>query len=857
MEVANRNQTIMTNTTNKARALVLAALMVFSVFAGSVAFAGSAAAAAGNGQIAIDQRAIDIGQESDTQTFSFDYEQESGDETITIDVSETLDNGVEITSASVNGEPVEVDNGEITLDASDAQATNDVVLDLDLSDASTDSRVTHVISDSESGEEIEVQYKLFEASDTSFTDGDSGGTIQVGEPVTLVTSDGSEQGIEIFRVDDSNDGDYTPVDTLHTAPGDRITYDTSDLEAGEDYKIAFDGESASSATITLQTRDLGLSAELVDNTVQTDESVEVSAESNDPQGAYTAVLLDSDGDEVDGTEVTGTFTGSGDADIAIDAPETTGNYTVEVTHDDTGVSVETDEVQVEEAGDEDIAVANDSVTDQQGDIAAITVELDETDTGSVVIGDYEDDSYQANISVEDGDDDGEVTVLFNTYLAGMSTGSDYSASDVVSAEGDDDTATLENFDSEQQDLDDLLDSGEYDISVSTSPITEGDASTALNNEDDLSTLILEERSTDEMNLWRASSDTIEEIQDEDAEDQVSAVDDAVSNDGLTETDMVAGSDDGADQLVFQTSASGLEGLLDAAGADGDSVSEQLAAATSSGQVALSIEQTEATTGNNQDPKEVDVTSDSLSVVSDSDENVYYIVFDPSAASFVEDGEFEDGDAYEAELSIADGRLLELDDEDVDGDGLASSSDDYDSVNATFDYEAAEGSFDDPTNVTASENVSIEGETNIAPGSEVNVRIRSGDNTEPRFIETITATVQADGTLEATGFDLSDNAAGDTFTVTGTGTFAAFEEADGNIVESVGTSTPGTDDGTPTTDDGTPTDTATPDDGTPTDTATPDGNGDDSTPTETTTPGFTAVLALIALIGAALVAVRRD
>ncbi|QLG63987.1 PGF-CTERM sorting domain-containing protein [Halorarum salinum] len=847
----------MTNTTNKARALVLAALMVFSVFAGSVAFAGSAAAAAGNGQIAIDQRAIDIGQESDTQTFSFDYEQESGDETITIDVSETLDNGVEITSASVNGEPVEVDNGEITLDASDAQATNDVVLDLDLSDASTDSRVTHVISDSESGEEIEVQYKLFEASDTSFTDGDSGGTIQVGEPVTLVTSDGSEQGIEIFRVDDSNDGDYTPVDTLHTAPGDRITYDTSDLEAGEDYKIAFDGESASSATITLQTRDLGLSAELVDNTVQTDESVEVSAESNDPQGAYTAVLLDSDGDEVDGTEVTGTFTGSGDADIAIDAPETTGNYTVEVTHDDTGVSVETDEVQVEEAGDEDIAVANDSVTDQQGDIAAITVELDETDTGSVVIGDYEDDSYQANISVEDGDDDGEVTVLFNTYLAGMSTGSDYSASDVVSAEGDDDTATLENFDSEQQDLDDLLDSGEYDISVSTSPITEGDASTALNNEDDLSTLILEERSTDEMNLWRASSDTIEEIQDEDAEDQVSAVDDAVSNDGLTETDMVAGSDDGADQLVFQTSASGLEGLLDAAGADGDSVSEQLAAATSSGQVALSIEQTEATTGNNQDPKEVDVTSDSLSVVSDSDENVYYIVFDPSAASFVEDGEFEDGDAYEAELSIADGRLLELDDEDVDGDGLASSSDDYDSVNATFDYEAAEGSFDDPTNVTASENVSIEGETNIAPGSEVNVRIRSGDNTEPRFIETITATVQADGTLEATGFDLSDNAAGDTFTVTGTGTFAAFEEADGNIVESVGTSTPGTDDGTPTTDDGTPTDTATPDDGTPTDTATPDGNGDDSTPTETTTPGFTAVLALIALIGAALVAVRRD
>jgi len=59
----------------------------------------------------------------------------------------------------------------------------------------------------------------------------------------------------------------------------------------------------------------------------------------------------------------------------------------------------------------------------QGDVAEITVELDNTQNGTVVIGNAEDDNYQANISITDGvddadDADGEVTILFNTYTAG-------------------------------------------------------------------------------------------------------------------------------------------------------------------------------------------------------------------------------------------------------------------------------------------------------------------------------------------------------------------------------------------------------------------------------------------------------
>jgi PGF-CTERM protein len=76
-------------------------------------------------------------------------------------------------------------------------------------------------------------------------------------------------------------------------------------------------------------------------------------------------------------------------------------------------------------------------------------------------------------------------------------------------------------------------------------------------------------------------------------------------------------------------------------------------------------------------------------------------------------------------------------------------------------------------------------------------------------------------------------------------------------------TPGTptDDGTPddgTPDDGTPTeDDGTPDDGTPTEDGTPEDGMDDGTPTDgEDTPGFGLIAALVAVLAAAVVALRR-
>jgi len=84
-----------------------------------------------------------------------------------------------------------------------------------------------------------------------------------------------------------------------------------------------------------------------------------------------------------------------------------------------------------------------------------------------VIGNEEDDNYQANISIVDDDDDGgEVVLNFNTFTAGDTN----TSVDVVTAEGDDE-ATLVNQDSTAQGLSSLLDTGDYDISVSRPPST--------------------------------------------------------------------------------------------------------------------------------------------------------------------------------------------------------------------------------------------------------------------------------------------------------------------------------------------------------------------------------------------------
>jgi len=200
----------------------------------------------------------------------------------------------------------------------------------------------------------------------------------------------------------------------------------------------------------------------------------------------------------------------------------------------------------------------------------------------------------------------------------------------------------------------------------------------------------------------------------------------------------------------------------------------------------------------------------------------------------------------------------------------------------FDIVEPEGDFaQDPYNVTNAEGQMIEGTTNLAPGTEVTLRVRSGDDTRPAFSNAETTTVAADGTWSAE-FDFSEQNADDEYTVTlRNSLFAENPTVDGTVVETIVDGDDGSDDGDDGDDgnvtdgedgdDGNVTDGEDGDDGNVTDgdDGTDDGSdgsddgsdgsdgGDDGGDSEDGTPGFGALVALVALIAAALLATRRN
>ncbi|WP_164471075.1 BGTF surface domain-containing protein [Halorubrum sp. CSM-61] len=661
--------------------------------------------------------------------------------------------------------------------------------------------------------------------------------------------------------------------------------DTDDFETG-DYNIT---NEAGTETV-LEVSDLGLEVEVDEEEFETDEDVTATVTSDTINRPVTVDLLDSDGDVYD--TVTGEIDSNGEFDADFGQVSDEDTYSIEVTDDDSGVTATSSDFDVVEAGEGGVQFANGSVDVTQGDVAEITVELDDVESGYVVIGDQDDANYQANISVTDGvddaDADGEVTILFNTYQAGQTSGT------IVEAESDDDEATLEDQNSDAQELGTMLDTGDYEMISAAADNPED----AFSNEDDVSTLLIEERTAPEMTLWRTSpsgAESVSDALDDDDVDVVTAINDSVNNDAITETDSVALDPDGTDSdvLVHQVTAPGLEGALESVGASDNTATENLYELLNNGNnqnnaYAADLIFEEQNPGRNAEAKTINASElgqtafeNVFTVAYDGETGNYYILVDQDSLNDEAGEDFEDGDEFSAEFTVQDERLLQ---------GSASGFDNaddledaYETANATFDVEEAEAEFDtnddDLIEAPMGENSSVTGSTNVAPGTEFAVRLRSTDETSPRF--TLTAnevSTGANGSFEAAPFDLSEQSVNDTFEATfRQAAFDGQDAVDGVIVESAGNGTDGNvtdgDDGNVTDgddgDDGNVTDGEDGDDGNVTDgdDGTDDGtdDGEDGTDdgtdgtdgeTEDGTPGFGALVALVALIAAALLATRR-
>jgi hypothetical protein len=179
-------------------------------------------------------------------------------------------------------------------------------------------------------------------------------------------------------------------------------------------------------------------------------------------------------------------------------------------------------------------------------VAEITYELSGTSDAFVVIGDEAESNYAIEGQITDTDGDGEVTVQFNSYLAGVpnSGNSSIAAGDVLSVSSDDEiTSVRERGSFERSNLsEEALDTGAYELTAAA-------GTTGSETLDSVGTLQLEHRSVAGSQSWVAP-------QDADLTGGVGIYDRIGTN--LTQADEIAEDD----IVVHRLDASGIEGVLD-------------------------------------------------------------------------------------------------------------------------------------------------------------------------------------------------------------------------------------------------------------------------------------------------------
>ena len=696
----------MTDNNNKIRALFLTALMVFSVFAGTIALTGTAAAVNGN-DIAVDEFTNTTVYESSTTLHTVNFtvknlSSDPGEDTTTItlpsgatvnNVSQNSFNGTNASFVSATGSSNKIvvttsntDNASFTLSATVEVTWPSVSSDTD--------GVSITVNDSDGSSVTVTNSGLLTITDTKTASADNESPTLVFQGQTVL-ADGFKPGeLQLRRVTGSSSSTF--VHGLTADSAGQVVVDSSNLDGGETYFVT-NGSSTSEQYFEVAVQSLTVSADdgEVDNG-GSDTTEELTIESN-RGGEFNHTISSDDASQDELLQIFGSSAvADGEDDVALVGSDGTtadlnfseldaGSYSFDVSVQDTTAS-DSFTVNVTDVGAGSATFANSSVEVSQGDIASVTIDLSEAATGGTFIIGSDDAGYQANISFTDGNDDGEVTVQFNTYTAGNVSGAT-----VVTAADNDDTVTLDS----QTDLANLLDDGEYELAVGT-----GDNVSVTDSPDDVGTVFLTERSTDSQLIWTAPGA---------AEGDLDADDDGT----VSESEVMAAVDAGlitqdntittADLLIHQVNATGLEGVIDANGG--------LMGAIESGSINVTVEQTNP--GRNANPKVLNLsdsdTQNALTVV--EAEGGFFIIIDAADADFdrvADDGTITsgnlaaaDGDEFNATISVADDKLL--------GDEDAEQS-----VSANFEVESPMTELDsDPVNVTAS-NATISGTTTTRP-----------------------------------------------------------------------------------------------------------------------------------------------
>ncbi|MGQ4554882.1 BGTF surface domain-containing protein [Halobellus sp. GM3] len=642
-----------------------------------------------------------------------------------------------------------------------------------------------------------------------------------GGNVAIVSESGNDVGVEIegpesFYFDGSTDTN-----------SEVFVLNTTNRDLGQ-YNVSIDGSDIDNTHLTL--RDLELGVTVDDYNVTTADAIEGTVEARGSERAITLELLDSGGDTVDGSSTSASLNGQGEYDFSFDASSSgldleEGNYTVLVTDDYSGVEVESEDVSVTAAGDEDATFTESVVTDERGDVVELAVELQRTSTATLTLG-TEDQGVVSNVTVEDDDGDDRVTLYLNTTALEDATGTYSDGGNVYSLDSDSDdgivTADIGT------NVDDLIDAGEYDLAVRPGE-NAGEDST------DVATLVLEARGTTEINTWTAQDG----FDPTDLEDVNEALDDGE----LTAADEVANGDVAVHELV----TTGFEGTFDAQ--HSEEITSAFLDKSAAGTVYnFSIEQ--ADPGANQEAWALNLSAENTTVIADGDNDTYYVFVDTGEVNTYDGSSIPNDESLTANFTVFNDDATDFTSAELDDDEDETTLVDYDVVEP-------EHTVSEPYNVSNAAEQTVSGETTLAPGTELRLRVRSTEGTSPSFLKTASPVVQSDRTWSAE-FDFSEQSVGDTYDIVVSGGAAADVTESGQVVEVVETPTPEPDTDTPEPDTDSPepdTDTPEPDTATESEPGTDTDGADTETPTST--PGFGVVVALTALLAAALLAVRTQ
>ena len=770
----------MTDTNEKIRSLVLTALMVFSVFAGTIAFSGGAAAAAN----------VDIDQ-------AVEYSPESGTNPSQVEVALSGGLGSDIGSGDVqlylDGQnPAQTSEGNDLKDSVSGGADGRIVIELN-EDVQPSRNLTVKLTDLPDGdgnndetlvaEDIDVTSRTFTTtgddgtSSAPYYSGDTnvfrGETIAIEQDAGL---DPNAQGISSIEVE-ADDGGLVSSGTFEDN-SEVYVVETSDLDTGESYNISVDNRKQNSFTVSDLDMQVNIDDDVGDGAnIDDTDTLAVNVSINRGGEPANATLFNEDDEKVteldDGVDNPQFKSLQSNDNVVFNfgsVSDSDSPYYVEVTDQATGVTAESDLINVSDSEDGDASFETSTVQDEVGDVANITVQLDNTEDGIISVGSTNDDNYAIVGQIEDEDGDGEVTVQFNSYTAGTSSansddsydfGEDGSESaTVLSVPGDDDLEVLEEEGSFDR-LDDVDDDDTDEVTLSSDTLEAGSYSmnvTATTDEaqiddpDSVGTLRLNENSVENIRTWTAPSDADIDDDDVDIYDRI--------GENLTEADNIAVED----VVVHEIQASGIEGALeyqeednsagDVTAAFDQAVDTDGDTSNGVGSAGITLYVNRSDVGANADADPVNFgVNDPLTVVEDADNNTYFVAVDTGSVEFTDSGdqltEVEDT-RLNATFSIKEGPLSE---DDTSTSALYRTSE----RDATLNVDD-----DDLVTVPAAAGQEVGGETNVAPGSELEIEMESENDANP-FVLRPEADVDTNGTYTATA-DFSDYSAGTNFTV---------------------------------------------------------------------------------------------